>query len=168
MNTATGQRDARGFTLAEAMLAAVILTLAVTAMTMPFTAAAANEAVETRRTLASALAQELMEEILTKPFADPQGGMGVGPEVGESPRGGFDNVDDYGGYSEPAGEIVGATGQVVSDPVSQEFSRDTEAVYVYVSGQDTNDPPTFIRVTVTVKYRDSTVARLTRLVYSMQ
>lgn len=168
MNAAAGQSDARGFTLAEALLAAVILALAVTAMTMPFTAAAANEVVETRRTLAAALAQEMMEEILVKPFEDPQGGGGVGPEVGEAARAGFDNVDDYDGYNEPAGGIVGTTGQVVTDPAARELTREVKATYVYVAGQDTGGPPTFIRVMVTVKYRDDRIVTLTRLIYSMQ
>ena len=168
MNRAARQSGATGFTLAEALLAAVILALTVTAMTMPFTAAAATEIVETRHTLASALAQEMMEEILAQPFADPQGGVGVGPEVGETPRNGFDNVDDYDGYSEPAGEIADATGQVVTDSAARELTREVKAVYVYVSGQDTGHPPTFVRVTVTVKYRNNPIVTLTRLVYSMQ
>ena len=49
-----------------------------------------------------------------------------------------------------------------------ELAREVKATYVYVAGQDTGGPPTFIRVTVTVKYRDNPNVTLTRLVYAMQ
>lgn len=108
-----------------------------------------------------------MEEILSKPFDDPQGASVPGPEAGETRRSRFDNVDDYHGYAEAPGHIADANGAVINTPASQGLSRSVVAQYVYVSGQDVGQPPTFIRVQVTVTYKGAALVTLTRLVYKM-
>ena len=56
-------------------------------------------------TLAANLAQDLLDEIIARPFYDPDtpDDMTPGPELGESSRPLFDNADDYHGLSEQAG-----------------------------------------------------------------
>jgi len=157
-----------GFTLLEALLAAVILAMAITAITMPFTAGAQSQLEDARRTLAVNLAQEMMEEILAKPFADPQGASAPGPETGELSRALFDNIDDYHGYEEPAGAVADPYGQVINDPEAVWLSRHVTATYVYVSGQDVSAEPTFLRVQVEVRYKAQPVVNLTRLVYRLR
>jgi len=152
----------------EALLAAVILAVAITAITVPFTAAAQNQQDEARSTLAVSLAQGMMEEILSKPFRDPQGSTQVGPDPGETSRSLFDNIDDYDGYTEGPGQIVTLNGKLVNDPAGVGLSRHVSTTYVYVSDQNTTVPSTFIRVTVTMKYRNQSVVILTRLAYAMQ
>ncbi len=158
------------FTLFEALLAIAILAMAITAVTMPFSAGAQNEQVDARRSLAVNFAQELMEEILAKPFYDPQSPdvLDPGPETGESGRDGFDNVDDYHGYTEEPGDITGFSGAVLEGPAAYGLSRHATAEYVYVSGQDTDNPPTFIRVVVEIRYQDQPTVTLSRLIYAMQ
>jgi Tfp pilus assembly protein PilV len=165
----TGRNETRrtGFTLAEALLAAVILLVAISAITLPFAAGARAEQADARMCLAVSLAQEMMEEILSKPFNDPQGASAPGPESGETRRSRFDNVDDYHGYAEAAGQIADANGVVIDTPASQDLSRWVSAQYVYVSGQDTGQPATFVRVKVTVAYKGAPLVELTRLVYRM-
>jgi hypothetical protein len=148
-------------------LAAVILLTAISAITLPFVAGARAEQVDARMCLAVSLGQEMMEEILAKPFLDPQGATTVGPDAGETRRSRFDNVDDYHGYSEAAGQIADAAGAFITTPAAQGLSRQVTAQYVYVSGQDTGQPATFVRVTVTVAYNGSALVTLTRLVYQM-
>jgi len=153
----------------ESLLAVVILSLAVGAIIMPFTAGARNEQADARRTLAVGLAQEMMEEILAKSFEDdvPQFARNPGPEPGETDRGLFDNIDDYDGYEEQPGDIADITGQVINDPAATELSRHVTATYIYVAGQDTSEPASFIRVVVEIRYRDQLVVQLTRLVYAL-
>ncbi len=151
----------------EALLASVVLAMAVTAIVMPFTVGAQNEQVDTRRTLAVSLAQELMEEILTKPFFDPDGDSNVGPEPGESSRQQFDNADDYDGFAEAVGQIKSFDGRVIDGPAAVGLARQASAEYVYVSGQEMSEDPTFVRVVVLVKYRGDTLITLTRLVYAI-
>lgn len=155
----------KAFTLVEALIASVILVMAVTAITLPFTAGMQHQSDDSRRTLAVNLAQELMEEILAKPFYDPGGNNTVGPEYGET-RFTFDNIDDYDGYTETAGHIIGADGQTVTDPAAAGLSRTVTAKYVYVAGQNQSEQPTFIRVCVEVDYKGQTLATLSRLVFA--
>lgn len=157
-----------GFTLAESLLAAVVLVTAITAITLPFAAGARAEQTDARMCLAVNLAQEMMEEILSKPFSDPQGVSVPGPEIGETRRSRFDNVDDYHGYTEAIGQIAAASGAIIRTPASVGLARSVTAEYVYVSGQTPwVDPPTFVRVRVRVTYKGAKMTELTRLVYKM-
>lgn len=159
----------RGMTLTEALLASTLLAMGASAIVLPFTAAAQNEEVDARRTLAVHLAQEMIEEIVSKPFNDPQGGGDVGPESGETSRDLYDNIDDYHGYADgygqATGEIVGLAGQSISDPAARYLSRHVATTYVYVAGQDSSDDPSFIRIDVTVKHKSGEMLTLTRMVY---
>ena len=167
MRLAAAQHGERGFTLVESLLAAVVLAMTITAVTMPFTAAARNEQDDARRTVAMSLAQELMEEILAHPFADPQGGGGPGPEAGEAARADFDNIDDYDGYAEPAGSIVSGDGQTVSETGAHGLSRSARVTYVFVTGQAPTGPPNFVRVEVEMRHNGQPLLTVTRLVYEM-
>ena len=159
MNAPRGKRQG-GMTLLEALLAAVVLAMAASAVVMPYTAGARCAAQDARQTIAVNLAQDMMEEILSKSFRDPDG------EAGESGRGTWDDIDDYDGYAEQAGSICSFDGAPVSDPAAVGLSRHVSAEGVYVSGQETSEPPTFVRVCVEVRYKDEGVIALNRLVYA--
>jgi len=161
------RRHVGGFTLAEAVLAAAVLAMTVSAIILPFSASVMNQQAEARITMATCLAEEMMEEILSKPFRDPDGSSSPGPESGESARDDFDNMDDYHGYSESAGGIISSQQAVITDPAATGLSRSVSVDYVYVSGQDTSADPTFLRVEVKVLYRGQDAVALTRLVYCL-
>jgi len=163
----TQHERSRGFTLTESLLASVILAMAITAITTPFTVSARNEQADGRRTVAAFLAGALMEEITSKPFADPEGTSSVGPEAGESTRAAFDNIDDYDDYEETAGAIVDGLGNLAADPLAYDLSRHVKTTYVYVDGQDVSEPASFIRIEVEVRRGGQTIAGLTRLHYGM-
>lgn len=158
----------RGLTLLESMLASVVLAISVFAITLPFTMGVRNDEAQQRQTVGVGLAEELMEEILSKPFSDPQGDSQPGPEPGEYSRALFDNVDDYDGLDEQANSIANCTGEVMSDPAARGLSRYVTTEYVYVSGQQTDEAPTFLRVTVEVRYEKTPLVTLTRLIYSKE
>lgn len=158
-----GRQFKKGFTLIEALLASAILAMVVMAIVMPFSAGIQNEGTDGRRTLALNLGQEMMEEVMTKPFYDPAGVMTPGPESGET-RATFNCIDDYHGLIEPDGQIKGFDGTTVTGAAG--LSRQVTAAYVYVSGQNTQIPPTFIRVTVEVRYMGQGLVVLSRLVFA--
>ena len=149
-----------GFTLIEALLASVILTLVVGAILMPFTAGAQNAVQNAREVLAANLAQELMEEILSKSFNDPDG-----TNAGETNRMKWDDMRDYNNFSESQGNIKNLNGEIFSDPLAANMSRTAKVESVYVAGQDTSTPPTFLRITVEVRYKGQVIKRISRLVY---
>jgi len=127
----------RGFTLAEAMMATVVLGIAASGVLLPFTSGAAVRAEGMRRTLGAKLASDLMEEIVNTPFEQIAAG--------------------YDGYSEPQGQIKDAGGAVFTDSNYANFSRGANCVW-----DETQD--FFILVTVWVKYNGRDIAVINRLI----
>lgn len=162
----------KGMTLFEGLLASAILAMAALSLLMPFTAAAQNQSIDARRTTAAALAQELMEEIISKPFDDPDGTSYPGPEYGESLRKYFDNIDDYHGYSDGLDQqiasVVSMDGRSLDSTSVVGLSRHVTVDYVYLGGQDMSVAASFVRAKVEVKYRGDSLVVLTRLVYRPQ
>ena len=160
----------RGFTLAEAMMAVVVLGIAAASVLLPFISGAAVRAEGVNRTLAARLASDLMEQILRLPFHDPGGGASdysPGPEPGETGPANFDNIDDYHGYIEAQGQVKDAAGVVFTDPRYANFSRNVICEYVTVPPQPEESDPSkceFIRITVQVDYSGKQMATIVRLV----
>jgi prepilin-type N-terminal cleavage/methylation domain-containing protein len=134
-----------GFTLAEAMIAMVILGMAAAGVLLPFSSGASVQAEGVRSTLAATLASDLIEEIINNPFGSI--------------------VADYN-YSEPQGQVKDAEGSVFTDPAYRNFSRYVSCRYVdvpvspgvYSSGTE------FILVTVQVNYSGRPLATINRLI----
>jgi len=133
----------RGFTLAEAMMATVVLGIAAAGVLLPFTSGAAVRAEGMRRTLGAKLAGELMEQIISTPFNDI--------------------VTKYN-YTESQVQVKSAGGVVFTDTQYAKFSRSVSCEYVYVPQQGGATEPIFIRVTVRVYYSGKQIATINRLV----
>mgnify|MGYP000347784544 CR=1 FL=1 len=133
-----------GFTLAEAMMATLILGIAAAGVLLPFTSGTAARAEGSRRTLASKLACDLMEQIVTTPFDQI--------------------VSTYNGYGESQGQVRDFGGSVFTDPAYAGFSRDASCQYVYTTQESGSAEPIFIRVSVRVYYNGKEVVALHRLV----
>jgi MSHA pilin protein MshD len=157
-------RRAGGFTLAEALIASTVLAIAVTAITLPFASAAQNEQADGQMTIAVSLAQEMMEEIILKPFAAIDPNFPLGPEAGET-RSTFNSIDDYNGYFEAAGNIRDFSGAVCTDPLAAGLSRLVSVNAAHVPGQSASDPYTFVLVKVAILQGSREVACLSRLAY---
>jgi len=141
----------RGFTLAEAMMATVVLGVAAVGVLLPFTSGAAVRAEGMRRTLGAKLAGDLIEEIMSVPFDDIVANIEA----------------DYDGYTEPQGQVEDAAGVVFTDSNYAKFSRDVNWEYFWVP-QQSAAPPQFIRITVNVYYSGRQIATVNRLVSEYQ
>lgn len=139
-----GCNNRKGFTLAEAMLAALILGVAAAGVLLPFTSGAVVRAEGMRRTLAAKLAGNLTEQIVNTPFEDV--------------------VNSYDGYTEPKGQVRDSAGVVFADPAYANFSRDVSCQYVVVPQESGTMEPMFIRVTVRVYYSGKQIAVINRLI----
>ena len=135
----SNHKNLKGFSLAEAMMATVVLGIAAAGVLLPFVSGARVQAEGMRRTLAAKLASDLMEEIVNTPFDQI--------------------ISKYDGYVEPQGQIRDTSGALFSDsdPAYANFSRG--ANYGYDASQ-----PFFIIVTVWVKYNGNEVVGLRRLI----
>ena len=129
----------KGFTLAEAMMATVVLGIAAAGVLLPFTSGAAVRAEGMRRTLAAKLASDLIERFVNTSFDEL--------------------VVDGGGYvNEPQGQIEDASGAVFTDSNYANFSRDVSCEEL------TEGEARFILVTVRVYYSGREIAVINRLI----
>jgi prepilin-type N-terminal cleavage/methylation domain-containing protein len=135
----------RGFTLAEAMIATVVLGIAAAGVLLPFTSGATARAEGMRGTLGAKLASDLMEEIVNTPFEQIVAGYN---------------------YSEPQGQVKDAAKMVFTDPMYANFSRKVSCVNVDVpvSPGGFSKDVGFIHATVWVYYSGKEIAAINRLV----
>jgi len=137
-------RRVKGFTLAEAMIAAVVLCIATSAVVLPFVSGASVRLEGVRRTLSAKLAGDLLEEIVNMPSDSI--------------------ISTYDGYSEPAGQVKDSNGVVFTDSNYTYFSREASCELVRVAQQDDDAEPAFIRVTVRIYHRGRQMVSVSRLV----
>ena len=148
-------------------MATVVLGIAAAGVLLPFTGGAAVRAEGTRRTLAAKLAADLVEQILTRPFHEPDDSSydyNPGPDPGEAALADFDNIDDFHGYVESQGQVRDADGAEFTDPSYANFSRTATCEYVYMPQESGKADAQFILVTVAVYYSGRPIATANRLV----
>ena len=159
-------RHCAGFTLYGALAATAVLAVATLAVSHAVLAGHTHARHAEQEILASNLAEDLIEEVLQLPYADPDappGTEGLGPEPGENRRDRFDNVDDYHGFSEAAGSLTNANGEAYPDRY-QPLARTVTAQYQSLQLTGGGTPVQGVTVTVTVSDSGGELATLTRFV----
>jgi len=141
----------RGFTLAEGMIALVVLTVAAGGVLMPYSSGASLHVEGSRRTMASKLAADLVEEITAS----------------------LEQVDDsdyktalnfWDGFTEDEGEVTKVWGYgSYSGEVYEYFSRSAVCKEAVI-GSDRNLTSLGVWVTVTVCYDSREMSTLKTLV----
>ena len=134
----------QGFTLAESLMAVVVLGIAAAGVLLPFSGGARVRAEGVRRTLGVKLASDLTERIINTPFDQI--------------------IATYDGYSESQGQVRDADGLVFTDANYANYSRDASCQQVYVQQESGYENPIFIRATIRVYYSGRTIATVSRLV----
>lgn len=140
----SNRKNKGGFSLAEAMIAIVVLGIAAAGVLLPFTSGARVQVEGIRSTLGAKLAGDLMEEIINTPFDQI--------------------VASYDGYTEPQGQVKDASGTVFTGSNYANFSRDVSCEYVYMPQESGSTEPEFIRATAGVYYNGKQIAAVNRLV----
>jgi prepilin-type N-terminal cleavage/methylation domain-containing protein len=149
--TRTTKSRRGGFTLAESLIASAILAVAVTGIVGPITASYRQMAVSNQLTQAASLARELLSEVESKPFADPTDrSLTLGPEVGESSRDQFDNIDDYNGYHDNTSELKMLNGTDVGWNGKGVYQRSVKVEYRTTPSGTAAPSGSFAMVTVTI------------------
>ena len=116
--TSRGQRQEcrchrlRGFTLAESLIASVVLAASVIGIASTLSASYQQSSVRGNTATALALAQQLMEEIASKPM-EVSGTNLPGWSAGQTNRANYDTIDDYNGYSDVSSSIATGSGSTV-------------------------------------------------------
>lgn len=134
----------KGFSLAEAMMATIVLGIAAAGVLLPFVSGAAIRAEGHRFSLAAQLASDLMEEIISTPFGQI--------------------VDSYDGYAEPQGQVKNSSGTLFAGSKYSSFSRETSCEYVYTSQESGAREAKFILATVRIYYSGRGIGIVNRLI----
>lgn len=87
--------NARGFSLVEAVIATAIVGGLLVAALTGVGATARTRQINADNATGLRLAQDLLDEVVAKPYFDPEESATLGREVGEDARASFDDVDDY-------------------------------------------------------------------------
>ncbi len=128
-------QNRKGFTLTEAMIAMVVLSIAASGVLLPFAAGASAQMEGARRTLATKLASDRLEKVIST---------------------GYDKVFDY--LYESEGSMTDANGNFLDDPIYSDFRR------VVIPDPATLGDVSLVWVTVTVYYKGEETVTLTTLV----
>ena len=110
MPTTSPTRRSRSgaFTLAEALIASVVLSVAVLGVSGVLTAATGNARRMSDFVGAQLLARSLMEEIVARPFTAPTS-SNSGCRDGNLNRSTYDNIADYDGYQDSTDPTTATT-----------------------------------------------------------
>ena len=134
----------KGFTLAEAMIAIVVLGIAASGILLPYTSGAAARQDGVNRTLAIKLASDLMEDIVSRPYNQI--------------------IPIYGNLIEAKGNMVDGWGTALSGPAYSKFSRQAHCIYIYTPQESGSVPAKMIRAEVQVNYDGTKIVLLERLI----
>jgi hypothetical protein len=111
--------------------------------------------------LAVGLGEDMMERILSLNYNDPNGGtVSVGLDTGDVT---YDNMDDFGGFSESAGAVKDANGNLMPSNY-QVFSRSVTAQYTTQAAGPLGGSIAGLQITVTVKDRRGRAWTVSRFV----
>ncbi len=138
-----------GFTLMEVMFAVMILSFSVAALTQAVVSGQSHTYEAMHSSRAISLAESMIDEVLSRPYVDPDGDVTAGPDVGESSRDLFDCSDDFDGFSEAVGAVQDQAG-VAYPELYQNFGRSVTVVYTTESLPDLGGDHDGMTVTVTV------------------
>jgi prepilin-type N-terminal cleavage/methylation domain-containing protein len=145
-------RARRGMTLVECMVAITILAGVSLAASLTLTSGAQQVARADRASRSARLGRDLMEEIRSKAYEDPNQTPKFGTESGEKARSDFDDVDDFNGWKQDVGSQTTATGELY-DADDQRFSRSVSVTDVSQSVSDLGISVPGRLVTVVVKHQ---------------
>jgi Tfp pilus assembly major pilin PilA len=141
-----------GYTLAESLIASVVLAAAVVGIAGTLAASYKQSAVRGNVTTGLVLAQQLMEEIASKPMELAAGQTNKpGWASGQTDRRQYDTIDDYNGYADTSGSIQTKSGTNVDLGDGDSYTR---SVSVQTSARPTGmtgPVADFLLVTVTVQ-----------------
>ena len=156
-------RHQLGLTLVESLIASAVLAVAASAVYLSISAAQMQMHYAAHARRGVTLAEEMLQYVTAMPYSDPQGSPDAGPDAGEASIADYDNMDDFHGYTENAGELTDVAGNGYP-ATHQLFSRSVSAEYVTPNVAALGGAIPGLQVTVTVQSPKGEIWSVTRFV----
>jgi Tfp pilus assembly protein PilV len=148
----------RAFTLLEALVAAVVLSILVIGVCSVLSESYGQTQAAQSNATGVMLAVQLADEIASKPMADPiTGSTNLGPDTGMNPtdRTTFTRETNYNGYTDKSTNLPQLAGGALDVTGSDTYSRSVSIVVGAAPSIDSASPTSnFDIATVTVTYPD--------------
>jgi Tfp pilus assembly protein PilV len=141
---ALGARD--GFTLAESLIASVVLAISVVGIAAAMTCSSQQAMATNDAAITTALGKQLLEEIAARPFPIPGITTNLGWSGGNHDRSTYDDAGDYNGYADST-PITALSGAVINPGAA--YTR-TVSFVQRMNPSDTPGDGDFALITVTV------------------
>ena len=151
-------RRTRGFSLLETLIAATVLAFAVVAVSQAIVSGQMSTYAALHELRATSLAEAMLEEVLSKSYSDPDGSSS-----GEDDRSDWDNLTDFNGFAEDAGDVLDVAGAAYPSMFS-EFARGVVVADSTMTIPGFDSAVTGKNVTVTVTDADGKQWSVTRFV----
>jgi Tfp pilus assembly protein PilV len=175
INRNRGQRRRAGFTLVEALMAAVVLAVAVTGLFGELAASGQQTLALQQTSTSIGLARELQEEIAAKPLANPSSGSTTPvtavavttstTQPSTITRSTFTYAGSYNGYTDYGSDLYTLGGTTIDATGSQNYCRSVSVTTGAAPSNDTASPKTdFGLVTVTVTSPSGQKFQISRVV----
>ena len=98
----------RGFSLAETFVSILLVGVSLAASMQTVGAVLRQRSSTNDDTVAALLAQQLLSEVLSQSYEEPDDAVSFGPEGEEASREDFDDIDDYNAWTEtPPTDVKG-------------------------------------------------------------
>jgi len=154
----------RAFTLAESLIASVVLAASVVGISSVLSASYQQSGIRGNMNTALELAQELMEEIAATPMDVPTGQTNKpGWSSGQTDRTQYDTLDDYNGYTDTSGSIQAWDGSSLDLGNGGSFTRTVTVTSSALPSGMTGTAADFMLVTVTVQMPHSQSISISQL-----
>ena len=144
------QNAKRAFTLAESLIASVVLAAAVIGISSTVGVSYKQTRVLQTTSSAGALAEQLLEEISAKPWNDPDSGTATAADRETGGRSQYDNIYDYSGFADVSSGLNTLGGDTVSTGGGELYSRSVKVEVLSSPNGALSSSGSFARITVTV------------------
>jgi len=132
------------------MIASVVLAVAVIGISWTLAASYQQSEVRGNKTTALSLAQQLMEEIASKPMDPPSSGDHAGWSAGVTNRSLYDTIDDYNGYSDVSSALPMGDATTIDAGDGGAYTRTVTVTSNALPSGLTGTSSDFLLVTVTI------------------
>jgi prepilin-type N-terminal cleavage/methylation domain-containing protein len=162
----------RGFTLLEALIAAVVLAILVIGVCGVLSESYGQTQAAQSNSTGLLLGVQLADEIASKPMADPTtGSTTLGPDSGMTTRSTFTRATNYNGYTDTSTSLPLLAGGTLDVTSSDTYTRSVSVVVGAKPSIDTLSPTgNFGIATVTVTYPDGNSVSIPKFIanYAIQ